>query len=237
MTIEASAAACRELLEAPYRCFLRDLEIDLETGTTPRQAARKFATYPYIGSRYGSPGPRKLLIVGLDIGSDETPGRLQHFEERRQAIELRPLPAHNAHIAGTYFTALRYACTGEEWARIRDCDQTCETILKGGYALSSNPLSCIALTNFHKWVTKGRRNRGGRRIARTLIATAKRTCSWKRYGCSRRTSSSFRASWNSSSPGSGKSAAPSTSLAPNGMSWCILRGVVADGRRSSRRRA
>ena len=93
MTIEAAVAACRERLEASYRRFFRDMEIDPATGTTPREAARKFATYPYIGSRYGSPGPRKLLIVGLDIGSDETPGRLQHFEERRRAIELRPLPA------------------------------------------------------------------------------------------------------------------------------------------------
>ena len=157
----SQVSALRELLEAAYRRFFRDMEIDPETGTTPRQAARKFATYPYIGSKYGSPGPRKLLVVGLDIGSDETPGRLQHFEERRQAIELRPLPAHNAHIAGTYFTALRYTCTGEEWARIRDRDQRCETILKRGYALSSNPLSCIALTNFYKWVTEGRRNKRG----------------------------------------------------------------------------
>ena len=34
--------------------------------------------------------------------------------------------------------------------------------MKGGYALSSNPLSYIALTNFYKWVTKGRRNKKGR---------------------------------------------------------------------------
>lgn len=160
-TIEA-AADCRELLETLYRRFFRGMEIDPKTGTTPRQADRKFAAYPYIGSRYGSrPDPKKLLVVGLDIGSDETPGRLQHFEERRQAIELKPLPAHNPHIAGTYFTALKYACHSEEWARIRDRDETCQAILKGGYALRSNPLSYIALTNFYKWVAKGRQNRQG----------------------------------------------------------------------------
>ena len=165
MTVEATVAACRKLLQTSYRRFFRDMEIDPETGTILRRADLKerFATYPYIGSKYGSrPDLRKLLVVGLDIGSDETPGRLQHFEERRQAIELKPLPEHNPHIAGTYFTALKYACISEEWARIRDREKTCQAILKGDYALRSNPLSYIALTNFYKWVTKGRQNKGGR---------------------------------------------------------------------------
>ena len=138
------------------------MEIDPETGTTPRQADRKFAAYPYIGSRYGAdPDVRRLLVVGLDIGSDETRGRLQRFEERRQAIECTPLPELNAHIAGTYFTALKYACPGEEWDQFKGRDQTCQAVLKGGYAIGSNPLSYVALTNFYKWVTKNRRNKGG----------------------------------------------------------------------------
>lgn len=152
----------RKRVEAPYRRFLRDMEIDPATGTTPLQAVRKFAAYPYIGSRYGAdPDVKRLLVVGLDIGSDETPGRLQHFEERRQAIECTPLPALNAHIAGTYFTALKYACPGQGWGQIMNRDQTCKAILKDGYALESNPLSYVALTNFYKWVTKNRRNKGG----------------------------------------------------------------------------
>ena len=162
MTVEAAVAAYRKMLEVSYRRFFRDMGINPETGTTLQQANRKFATYPYIGSRYGTdPDVKKLLVVGLDIGSDETPGQIQHFEERRQAIELKPLPKHNPHIAGTYFTALKYACPGEEWPRIRDCDQTCQAILKNGYELKSNPLSYIALTNFYKWVTKDRKNRRG----------------------------------------------------------------------------
>ena len=149
-------------MEAAYRHFFRDIEIDPETGTTPRQADRKFATYPYIGSRYGAdPDVKRLLVVGLDIGSDETSGRLQHFEERRQAIECKPLPSLNPHIAGTYFTALKYSFPGHEWDRVKDRDQTCRAILRDGYALGSNPLSHVALTNFYKWVTIGRRNKGG----------------------------------------------------------------------------
>ena len=138
------------------------MEIDPETGTTRLRTAWKFAAYPYIGSKYGAdPDVKRLLVVGRDIGSDETPGRLQHFEERRRAIECTPLPSLNPHIAGTYFTALKYAFPGQEWAQVKRRDRTCQAILKGGYALGSNPLSHIALTNFYKWVTVGRRNKGG----------------------------------------------------------------------------
>jgi len=73
-----------------------------------------------------------------------------------------PAPATlKPHIAGTYFTALQYAFPGHEWDRVKDRDQTCQAILRDGYALESNPLSHVALTNFYKWVTIGRRNKGG----------------------------------------------------------------------------
>ena len=152
----------RRRVEALYLRFFRDMGIDPETGTTPLQTDWKFAAYPYIGSKYGAdPYVKRLLVVGRDIGSDETPGRLQHFEERRQAIECTPLPSLNPHIAGTYFTALKYAFPRQEWDQIKDRDQTCQAILRDGYSLRSNPLSYIALTNFYKWVTVGRRNKGG----------------------------------------------------------------------------
>ena len=71
------------------------------------------------------------------------------------------MPSLNPHIAGTYFTALKYAFPGQDWDQVRDRDQTCQAILRDGYALGSNPLSHIALTNFYKWVTVGRRKKGG----------------------------------------------------------------------------
>ncbi len=112
--------------------------IDPETGTTPLQTDWKFAAYPYIGSKYGAdPDVKRLLVVGRDIGSDETPGRLQHFEERRRAIECTPLPSLNPHIAGTYFTALKYACPVQEWDQVKDRDQTCQAILRDGYSLGA----------------------------------------------------------------------------------------------------
>lgn len=159
-----------EAVEALYLRFFGDMGIDPATGTTPLQTDRKFAAYPYIGSKYGAdPDVKRLLVVGRDIGSDETPGRLQRFEERRRAIECTPLPSLNPHIAGTYFTALKYAWSGQEWDQVRHRDQTCQAILRDGYALHSNPLSYIALTNFFKWVTIRRRNKGGAQDC-TLVA-------------------------------------------------------------------
>ena len=167
--MECGTAIYRDRLEARYRRFFREMGIDPETGELPVAVDRKFAAYPYIGSKYGAdPNVKRLLVVGLDIGSDETPGRLQHFEERRRAIECTPLSSLNAHIAGTYFTALKYARPGQEWDQVKDSDQTCQAILKDGYTLSSNPLSYIALTNFYKWVTIGRRNKSGGQD-RTLV--------------------------------------------------------------------
>ena len=75
-----------------------------------------------------------------------------------------PLDKHNPHIAGTYFTALRYACPELGWHRFADSWLSCEKLLKAGEDLPEpNPLSLVALTNFHKWVTKGARKTAGTR--------------------------------------------------------------------------
>ena len=97
-------------LTKKYRELFERYGIDEQTGQLEYCPCRKFATYPYIGSQYGEAA--KILIVGLDIGEDETPERpgqpgwFQSFEERRAAIEDKELRKHNPHIAGTYFTAL-----------------------------------------------------------------------------------------------------------------------------------
>ena len=158
----------RARLTQRYLRFFRDLGVDPRTGDcgARRPANRKFATYPYIGSRYGNEGV-KLLVVGWDIGSDETPGRIQGFERRRRAIECRSVEQHNPHIAGTYFTAVKYAGQQFEWETFEDDPRNCRRILKEEAALGApglpptNPLSRIALTNFYKWVTVGRAGKGG----------------------------------------------------------------------------
>ena len=156
-------------LKKKYRELFRQYGMDAQTGCLGYDPTRKFATYPYIGSQYGDAA--RILIVGLDIGKDETPGRsgqpgwFQSFEERRAAIEDRPAPKHNEHIAGTYFTALfflrEFLECQEYWNEIKNTS-TCEKILKSGREFAvKNPLSYIALTNYYKFVTIGRTKRTG----------------------------------------------------------------------------
>lgn len=147
---------------AVYDHYIKLFNIDPDTGELP-SCDKKLATYPYIGSRYGE--TQKLLVVGLDIGSDEVPGRIQTLEERQQSIEKKDPSKHNPHIAGTYMTALYHLRKSrsewtEYWDRL-DSQKTCQALLKQGYLPSRNPLSCIGLTNYHKFVTVSREHRAG----------------------------------------------------------------------------
>ena len=150
-----------------YRELFRRYEIDEKTGCLGYDPTRKFATYPYIGSRYGEAA--RILFVGLDIGADETPERpgqpgwFQSFKERRVKIEEKELLKHNQHIAGTYFTALFFLQEELGWQNYWDKTKnisSCQTALKNrGNLPTQNPLSYIALTNHYKFVTTGRKKR------------------------------------------------------------------------------
>lgn len=153
-------------LTSVYREFFYEMGIDPETGNLPpyHSETQKFACYPYIGSLYGL-GKRRVLAVGLEVAHDNPFGEgIQPFESRRRSIEEKPLEKHNPHIAGTYFTALKYACPEFGWDRFANSHQSWEKLLKAGKDLPErNPLSFIALTNFHKWVTRGARKTAGTR--------------------------------------------------------------------------
>ncbi len=99
----------QKLTEA-YDRFFAHFDINKCTGTVLSGSAKvygnnglKFATYPYVGSQYGH--EKKVLFVGLDICEDETPSKLQSFDERRHQIEDKCPRKHNPHIAGTYVVA------------------------------------------------------------------------------------------------------------------------------------
>ena len=144
--------------------FFKLLKIDPQTGLLPN-GDKKFATYPYIGSKYGQ-FQTKLCIVGLDIGKDETPGYIQPFSQRRKQIENRDHSKHNPHIAGTYMMALYFLHQElpewkDYWERLND-QTTCQQLLKRKNELpSENPLSYISLTNYYKFVTPEREKRSG----------------------------------------------------------------------------
>ena len=153
-------------LNSAHQHFFRHLGIDPETGSISKD--RKFAGYPYVGAQYGTdPDCRKLLVVGLDSGQDKSPGG-GPFRDRGEFEKAADDPKLNAHMAGTYFTALRYACPPDwGWRLVEAQQETCERLLKKrGWGLvlkelKANPLKYIAFTNYYKWVTKGRENRSG----------------------------------------------------------------------------
>ena len=154
----------QDKLETIYReRFFTHFKINNQTGLL-RGHGVKFPTFPYIGSRYGQ--LKKLLIVGLDIGSDEVPGEIQSFEDRRKAIECKAVSKHNPHIAGTYITALNFLKSElQEWYDFwnkLDGSFTCQKLLRESADLpDTNPLSFIALTNYYKFVRERREHKTG----------------------------------------------------------------------------
>ena len=151
-------------LKKLYGKFFRDFGINKKTGLTGEFPDKRFACYPYIGSNYGK--STKILIVSLDIGSDEDGENLISFQKRNSSIEKKDLHNHNPHIAGTYFTALYFLKKElgweNNWNKTKNF-QTCQKILKEQKELlpEENPLSYISLTNFHKFVTVNRTDRAG----------------------------------------------------------------------------
>lgn len=173
--------AVLEELQPIHTDFFRRMRIDSRSGEfLDRHHEQKFACFPYVGSRWGE-WPNKLLVVGLGVGKDETPGRIQSFEHRRRMIEERSLAAHNAHIAGTYFTAMRFGGSDiadpqwPEWDNFKSQNQTCQQLLKRRKSLPSvNPLSFVALTNFYKWTTKAKTQTLGKKDLRHVAVESER---------------------------------------------------------------
>lgn len=150
-------------LKNKYQELFKKFEIDEKTGCFKKIPNLKFPTFPYIGSKYGI--SKRILIVGLDIGSDEKIGGIQSFEERRKAIEDKPVSKHNPHIAGTYFTALFFLKDNlnlqNYWNKLKNTI-SCQKALQNQEELPTlNPLSYIALTNYYKFVSINRKNRAG----------------------------------------------------------------------------
>lgn len=149
-------------LKKKYREFFKKFEIDEKTGCLNNNKKLKFPTFPYIGSKYGK--AKRILIVGLDIGSDEEIG-IKSFEKRQTDIEKKLVSKHNPHIAGTYFTALFFLKENLGWQRywnkLKDIPSCKKALQKQEKLPQLNPLSYVALTNYYKFVSKNRGNKTG----------------------------------------------------------------------------
>ena len=172
----ANLNALRRGLEGAYCEFFQSMKINRKTGLLKHPSDKKCATYPYIGSQYGS--SRKVLFVGIDIGDDRKCGGIQSFESRRKSIEEKLLFTHNKHIAGTYIEALYFLRDRLGWS---DCWnsiaqlQTYKDVLDvSSDLLAENPLSYIALTNYYKFVTKGSPKKSDAQNRRYICAQAEK---------------------------------------------------------------
>lgn len=174
-------------LKELYEDLFKKFEIDEKTGVLNNYEKfeeykkagklKKFPTYPYIGSKYGSKGVPKILVIGLDIGSDEKKDGIKSFKERREDIGGEKNGKYNPHIAGTYFLALYFLEESPDleksfWEKIGN-KETCQGVLKNIYNVVKNegniksilnienPLHYISLTNYYKFVTKDRDKKFG----------------------------------------------------------------------------
>ena len=149
-------------IENAYHEFFNEFEINPETGVLNSYPDIKFVTMPYIGSKYYS-STTKILFVGMDVGKDETPGYIQGLKERRDCIERDT--NFNPHISGTFCSALFLLKDEKGWQNIWDKFCTYKTYSQAtkiqNHISGENPLSFVALTNLHKFVTISRENRSG----------------------------------------------------------------------------
>ena len=149
-------------LENVYLKFFESFQIDSVTGILSQYPSVKFITMPYIGSKYYE-SKRKILFVGMDVGKDETPGRYQSISDRNMNIECDK--NFNPHIAGTYCSSLFLLKDIYNWSDVWECFSKFQTYSQAtkhiNHKIGENPLSYVALTNLHKFVTINRENRAG----------------------------------------------------------------------------
>lgn len=133
-------------------------------GLLKKDNSLKFSGHPFIGSKYGKDGSNKILFVGLDIGKDEKDNEFLDFEYKRKVCEFDGVKKYNPHFGGNYFCSLFFnkkLFDFEKFWKSLNESKTCLKILKEDELPKNNPISYVALTNFYKFVTKGRKKRKG----------------------------------------------------------------------------
>ena len=174
--------AIKKDLQGAYESFIKDLNIDSETGilgliSNPRyqylmgRGTIRFSGYPFIGSKYEASSP-KIMVVGMDQGLDERKDEnsFHSFETRKDRIEPKGQSKnkYSIHMAGTYGIILFLLKEAYGWTELWDKyfegkNETFKAIIRkyGPTKLPYEVLSHVAFTNVHKFVTIGRNNRHG----------------------------------------------------------------------------
>lgn len=144
-----------------YKDFFDDKKIDINTGLLEWKNIR-FATYPFIWEKYWK--KTKILFVWLDIWRDEkcVDNTYQKLGDRyKSIINENKVENYNTHISWTYITAINYIFEDKLTDKIKNMTfkNWIKELLKDNILENDNPLEYIALTNYYKFVTRGRCDR------------------------------------------------------------------------------
>lgn len=150
-----------------YDDFFTDMNIDKKTGIVHNTNLR-FSGYPYIGRNYDN-APIKILFIPYDCGEDECRNENTfHTFESREDIFPDGMLDFNAHIAGTYATALyilkdvmNLQHSWEALWNMREKFKTAKAIKECYSDLPKDLMSYIAYENRFRFVTIGRCERSG----------------------------------------------------------------------------
>ena len=145
--------------------FSKAMGFNEETGLLPN-GEKRFSGMPFIGNDYGKFSP-KILIVGSDIGCDErrSDNTYHNLGTKRECCILPSKWEYKAHLCGTYITALYLLKEVAPFSSMWQENFSNKTATHALKTLKIEQIQMIAdtiaLTNLHKFVTKGRTNRSG----------------------------------------------------------------------------
>ena len=161
----------KESISNLYRDFFINMKIDFQTGIV-EGTNKRFSGYPYIGSNYVN-APMKILFIPYDTGVDERYNKntFHNFESRVEQIPVvlnsKNELEFNPHIAGVYATALYFLKDKmnlqEAWDALwSEREYTMKkAIIRASAQLPVNLMSYVAYENRFRFVTIGRKERGG----------------------------------------------------------------------------
>lgn len=156
-----------ESIKSLYEKFFIENGIDKKNGTfheNSRWSFLKFPTYPLIGSLYAKNKDYRVLFIGLDIGKDKNTDReIIDFSTKRESTEGKK--KHNPHAYGmgvaTIFLLKELFFTNNQWKIIKGLTYKDSIEIAEKIRTDFKPFSYFAMTNYYKFVTKGREKRQG----------------------------------------------------------------------------
>jgi len=144
-----------------YKNFFINNNIDPKSGILSKDKTIRLSNYPYIGEKYGE--KQKILFVGLDMGKDAY--KTMDFKQKRKdyIIDIKTQKdkwnnaIYNNHLMTTALVAI-YFLSKKIWNKIDNHTKPKQAVKYLVELGVKNPFLFISLTNYHKWVSIGKRD-------------------------------------------------------------------------------